>query len=226
MLFGVLFDMDGLMLDTERIARKSWTRAMAEHGFQLDDPIYLRLLGRTVQDARGILGEVYGPELPFQQVYEKRQAYYDEDLNENGAPLKPGLLELLDFLEENNIPKAVASSTPTWFVKRKLTIAGIMDRFQVVVCGDMVPHGKPAPDLFLEAARGIHMPPERSVVLEDSEAGILAAHRAGSLPVMIPDLKQPEPDVRALAYRVLPSLYEVVPMLEGFLKSQTFPAAA
>ncbi len=215
--FGVLFDMDGLMLDTERMARMAWTRALAEHGLQLDNASYLRMVGRSVQDARQILGEIFGPDLPFQRVFDQRQAYYDADIDENGIPLKPGLLELLSFLEAHDIPKAVASSTPCWFASRKLAHAGIERRFSATVCGDMVAHGKPAPDLFLEAARRINLPPERCVVLEDSEAGIVAAHTAGMVPVMIPDLKQPAPEIRELAYRVLPSLEEVIPLMEEFI---------
>ncbi|RPJ42856.1 MAG: HAD family phosphatase, partial [Chloroflexi bacterium] len=120
-------------------------------------------------------------------------------------------------LEDNHIPKAVASSTPCWFALRKLTRAGIERRFLTTVCGDMVARGKPAPDLFLEAARRMDLLPGQCVVLEDSEAGIVAAHAAGMIPLMIPDLKQPTPEIRALAYRVLPSLYEVIPLMEVFL---------
>jgi HAD superfamily hydrolase (TIGR01509 family) len=216
--FAVLFDMDGLMLDTERMARIAWTRALSEQGFQLDETNYLRMVGRTVQDARVILDEIFGPELPFERVFNQRQAYYDQDIDLNGIPIKPGLLELLVYLEDHQIPKAVASSTPCWFASRKLERAGIDQRFKATVCGDMVERGKPAPDLFLEAARRIAQPPERCVVLEDSEAGIVAAHAAGMVPVMVPDLKQPAPEICALAYRVLPSLHEALPLMEGFLK--------
>jgi len=217
--FAVLFDMDGLMLDTERMARIAWTRAIAEKGFSLTDSAYLQLVGRTVADARSILGEIFGSELPFQQVFEMRQAYYDEDIEKNGIPVKPGLMELLDFLEMNRVPKAVATSTPCWFAPRKLAVVGIERRFETIVCGDMVMNGKPAPDLFLEAANQMGFAPRSCVVLEDSEAGILAAHNAGMLPIMIPDLKQPTPEICALAYRVLPTLHEVPPLIEAFLQT-------
>lgn len=214
---AVIFDMDGLMLDTERMARVAWRRALAERGFDLADESYLRLVGRTVEDARVILTELFGPALPFQQVYEQRTEYYNQDIEQNGIPRKPGLLELLDFLEERGIPKAVASSTPCQFAARKLAHAGIDRRFAAVVCGDMVERGKPAPDLFLEAARRLSAPPERCVVLEDSEAGIMAAHAAGMIPIMVPDLKLPSPEIRGLTYKIVPSLNEVIPVLEAFL---------
>ena len=213
-----LFDMDGLMLDSERMARSAWTRALADHGYHLEAQDYLRLLGRTVGDARGILTEIFGPDLPYDQVFEQRLAYYQADIDANGIPVKPGLLDLLDFLELHGVPKAVASSTPAWFVRRKLVKVGIFQRFSVVVCGDMVPRGKPYPDLFLEAARRLNAAPGECVVLEDSEAGIRAANRAAMLALMVPDLKPPTPEIQAMAYRVLPSLKEAIPLFERFIR--------
>ena len=216
---AVLFDMDGLMLDTERMARVAWKRALLERGFPIDDATYLRLVGRTVHDAQVILSEIFGPELPFQEIFDLRQSYYDLDIEQNGIPVKPGLFELLDYLETNLIPKAVASSTPTWFAHHKLARAGIDSRFLAIVCGDMVSRGKPFPDLFLEAARQIDAAPQDCVVFEDSEAGVLAAHRAGMLPVMVPDLKQPVPEIREMAYRVLSSLNDGLPLMAEFLRA-------
>lgn len=216
--FAVLFDMDGLMLDTERMARSAWTRALADYGYHLEATDYLRLLGRTAEDARGILTEIFGPELPYDQVFERRRIYYEADIEANGILPKPGLLELLDFLELRGIPKAVASSTATWFVQYKLIRVGVLQRFSTVVCGDMVPRGKPYPDLFLEAARCLNFAPEQCVVLEDSEAGIRAANAANMLVLMVPDLKPPTPEIEAMAYRVLPSLKEAIPVFEGFIQ--------
>ena len=123
--FAVLFDMDGLMLDTERMARRAWTGALSAHGYEMDEPSYLRLLGRTTGDVQQILHELFGPELPFVEIYRMRSANYEADIAMNGIRTRPGLLELLDFLEEKNIPKAVASSTVHWFVLHKLERAGI-----------------------------------------------------------------------------------------------------
>lgn len=206
------------MLDTERMARKAWTKALTEHGYQLDEKAYLRLVGRTVRDAEGIFLELFGGDMPFLKVYERRQAYYDADIADNGIPVKAGLLDLLDFLEANEIPKAVASSTPGWFAEQKLKRVGIYERFDAMVCGDQVQQGKPAPDLFLEAARRLGYPPRLCAALEDSEAGILSAYQAGVLPMMVPDLKPASPETAGLAYGIYPSLKEVIPVFEGFLK--------
>jgi len=212
--FAVIFDMDGLMLDTERIARSAWLHAMAQHGYHMDETAYLQLLGRTLRDVECILGEHFGPQFPFQSVYAERQRYADEEMHTNGVPVKAGLRELIAGLEQRGIPFGIGSSTHRHYAIWKLTHAGLIGHFQVMVCGDEVANGKPAPDLFLEAARRLNMPPENCVVLEDSDAGVQAAHAAGMLPVMIPDLKQPEAAIAALAYRVVPSLNSVIGLLD------------
>lgn len=214
---AAIFDMDGLMLDTERMARVAWRRALAELGYPISEEQYLNMVGRTVRDAETYLHGVFGPDLPFDEVFRLRQAYYDQDIEQNGIPVKPGITALLEYLEEKNITRAVASSTPCWFAGIKLAKVGLSQRFEVIVCGDMVERGKPAPDLFLEAARRIDYAPEHCIVFEDSEAGIRAAHAAGMIPVMVPDLKQPAPEVRSLAYRVLPSLCDAIPVVERIL---------
>lgn len=206
------------MLDSERMAKAAWTRALTEKGYQLTDADYLRLVGRTTVDAQSILYEIYGADFAYEQILKQCQVYYEADIEANGIPLKPGLLELLDFLEEKRLPKAVASSTRSSFTRRKLEKVGILHRFSAVIGGDMVAQGKPAPDLFLEAARQIGFTPECCVVLEDSEAGIHAAHSAGMLAIMIPDLKPATPEIRALAYQVLPSLAEVIPLFARFAR--------
>ncbi len=217
--FAVLFDLDGLMLDTERMAIAAWTHALTEWGYSPRAVSFGRLIGLTASDTAAVLYEIYGPEFPYPEVFAKRNSFYEDDIETNGIPVKPGLLELLDYLEANQVVKAVASSTPCWFAPRKLAHAGLDQRFNVVICGDMVQRGKPAPDLFLEAARQLNVPPESCIVLEDSEVGILAARAAGMLPVMIPDLKPPAPEVGKLAFRVLHSLKEVIPLMDDFLRN-------
>lgn len=226
-LFAILFDIDGLMLDSERMARVAWTHALADFGYHLTASDYLGMIGRTIDDAQQILDGYFGPNVPFQQIFDRRQVYYEADIETNGLPVKPGLLELLDFLEAHHIPKAVASSTPSWFARRKLEKTGLLPHFSTLVCGDMVPRGKPFPDLFLEAAWRIDVAPRLCVVLEDSDAGIRAACRGGMLPVMIPDLKPPSSELAAIAYCILPSLSDVIPLIEGFIRDglPDFPLA-
>ncbi len=214
-LEAIIFDMDGLMLDTERVARSAWQRAMADWGCTISDDIYLQIVGRDAQDTVAILQGVYGADFPVRAVRQRKQQYLEEHIARHGVPMKPGLMELLDLADALPLRKAVASSTERALVTRKLTLAGLADRFDAVICGDEVENGKPAPDIFLAAASRLGVPPERCLALEDSEPGIRAACAAGMTPIMVPDLKPPADEVAALAYTVLPSLHHVRAFLEG-----------
>jgi HAD superfamily hydrolase (TIGR01509 family) len=212
---AVIFDMDGLMLDTERINQMAWRRAAAEWGYTFPDEIYLVAVGRTVRDTKALFRRTFGPDFPFEAMYQRKQDYVDAYIGNQGLPLKSGLLELLDLVEGLSLAKAIATSTIRSQALKKLTIAGLIDRFETIVCGDEIPKGKPAPDIFLAAAERLQVLAAGCLVLEDSEAGIRAAHAAGMRPIMIPDMKQPTPEIAALAYKVLSSLFEVEALLQN-----------
>jgi HAD superfamily hydrolase (TIGR01509 family) len=125
-----------------------------------------------------------------------------------GIPLKPGLLEFLSFVEGQRLPIAVATSSDREYTEFSLRHAGLLERFNIVVTGDQIANGKPAPDIYLEAARRFSVEPHQCAVLEDSDAGILAVSRAGMLPFLIPDLKPPSEEATSAAFRVLRSLHE------------------
>lgn len=184
----VIFDMDGLMLDTERVSRDAWRLAMAERDYQISDDLYLQVIGRNIQDAKTIFCNALGKNIPIDDIYKRKQFYADEIINKNGVPIKPGLVKLLDDLSEANLHLAVASSTERRIVEHKLKLANLLDKFDVVVCGDDVENGKPAPDIFLGAANRLNIAPNECIVIEDSESGIKAAHAAKMLPIMIPEL--------------------------------------
>ena len=213
---AVIFDMDGLMFDTERIAQEAWARAAAEFGYEYPDHVYQGVIGRARPDVERYSMQAFGADFPFKAVYRAKARYMLESLEQNGVPLKAGLLDLLDWLEAHSLPAAVASSSPRAAVLRNLELAGLAaERFGALVGGDEVQRGKPAPDIFLEVVRRLGMPPEDCLVLEDSNAGIKAAHTAGLLAVMIPDIKPPTDETRALAYRVVESLEHIPALLEG-----------
>jgi HAD superfamily hydrolase (TIGR01509 family) len=208
---AVIFDMDGLMFDTERLAQVAWYRAAADYGYEMTETIYLGVIGLTSRDVEAYFRQSIGEDFPFQGVYRRKQQYVEDLVAQEGIPLKTGLLELLELLDELSLPKGVASSTSKDIVTRNLSRAGL--RFDVVVGGDEVQNGKPEPDIFLAAARQMQMPAECCLVLEDSNTGIIAANAARMKPVMIPDMKPPTEEVRHLAYRILPSLHEVRSLL-------------
>ena len=189
-LAAVVFDMDGLMFDTERLARDAWRRAMADHGYALSDDLYLTVVGRTVEGACGVFVEALGPALPIADIEAAKTRYLREML-ESGAPLKPGLPALLDGLDALGLAMAVASSTARSEVESRLARLGLPGRFRALVGGDEVVHGKPSADLFLLASERLGTTPVQRLVLEDSEAGVWAAASAGMATVMVPDLVQP-----------------------------------
>jgi HAD superfamily hydrolase (TIGR01509 family) len=209
--------MDGLMLDTERVARKAWDLAMAERGYTIPEETHLQVLGRNTQGTRAVFCQALGDELPFDELYQRKQYFVNEIIVKDGIAIMPGLLELLDTLTQKALPKAVGSSTARKMVLKKLALAGLADRFNVIVCGDDVQHGKPAPDIFLAAASQLNVNPAECIVLEDSESGIQAAHAAGMIPIMIPDLKQPAEEIKKITYRIFPSLHQVNDLLKGLL---------
>ena len=211
---AVIFDMDGLMFDTERLARDAWRRAMADHGYSLDDDVYLSVVGRTVDGACRAFVDAFGPGLPIAQI-EAAKARHLREMLEPHPPLKPGLLGLLNGIEARGLPMAVASATARAEIERRLAGVGLLQRFGAVAGGDEVARGKPAPDLFLLAAERLGRKPAECVVLEDSEAGVRAAAAAGMAPIMVPDLVEPSSTTRTLAAAVLPSLAEALEVIRA-----------
>jgi len=211
---AVIFDMDGLMLDTERIAQIAWQRAGTELGYTLPDEIYLQAVGRTAPATEAIFRGHMGQEAPFDAIYQRKQHYYHAAIEEGQVPLKAGLLDLLDLLDELPLPKAVATSTARPLAEQKLRATGLRERFPFIVCGNEVPNGKPAPDIFLAAAAKLQVTPAHCLVLEDSPAGIRAAHAAGMLAVHIPDLIPTSDEIAEIAYAIVADLHAIPTLLQ------------
>jgi HAD superfamily hydrolase (TIGR01509 family) len=208
-LAAVLFDMDGLMFDTERLLYEAWQRAMADFGYQASEEVFLASVGTTVASTNQLLRAAYGPDFPLEDTNGRTGDYIWQEVDVRGAPLKPGLLALLDFLEACGILKAVASSSERATIDRLLGSVDLLRRFAVTVAGDEVAHGKPAPDIFLLAASRLGVDPAQCLVLEDSEPGARAARSAGMAVIIVPDIKAPSDEVARLAAAVLPDLHAV-----------------
>lgn len=216
----VIFDMDGLMFDTERIAVDAWRSAGEQLGFPIPPGLVIETIGLNRRDTEATLLRRLGEGFPYDEARRLRICYAEEIVARNGVPLMEGLFELLDMLDGAGVPKAVATSTERARALRLLDLAGIRSRFDAIVCGDEVERGKPSPDIFLAAAAKLQIDPSGCVVLEDSESGLMAAHRAGMLPVLVPDLKAPSAEALALAFRVFRSLTEVKRFLVGELSGR------
>ncbi len=222
MIAALVFDMDGLMLDTEPIYRASWQRTAAEFGWEINDHGYEVFLGRRTDDAEAELARIFGPTFPIDRFHARWPVLWHEIAGQ-GLAVKPGVHELLALAEERRMPLGLATSTERRLALRTLGYGGLTaDRFHVMVTGDEIAHGKPAPDIYLEAARRLGVLPERCAAFEDSDAGTLSASRAGMTTFQVPDMKPPSPEATAAAYRVLRSLSEAPALLSPLIERR-FP---
>ncbi len=206
---AVVFDMDGLMLDTEPLYKRAWQAAGVELGYTITDELYVTLIGRPNREGERILLEGLGEDFPLEPFRDLWHHRWIDIVTREGIPVKPGLVDLLNALDERKVPRAIATSSGPSYVQLSLETTGLASRFSTVVTGDQVSRGKPAPDIFLEAARRLDVPPTECVAFEDSEAGITAAAAAGMAVFAIPDLKIPSTEVASRAHLVLSSLEEV-----------------
>ena len=158
-----------------------------------------------------------GGKFPLAEVSARGRERYLQRLRGEGVAVKPGLVPLLDWLAERDVPVAVATSTQHALALEKLALAGLRERFETIVCGDQVPKGKPAPDVYREAVARIDADPARCIALEDSEIGLRAAHAAGLTCIVVPDLLPPSPEYEPLAHAIVPSLREARALLDAML---------
>jgi len=205
---GVVLDMDGLMLDTEPIWRDAWQRAARELGFDLTDAMYVDFIGLPGPACEDLLIRFFSEAFPMDAFRLRRRVHWDAIVEDRGIPHKSGLPEFLDAVDALGLPKAVATSTVTEIARLNLERAGLAGRFPVVVGGEQVTRGKPEPDIYLEAARRLQVPPSACLALEDSNVGIVAASRAGMVSLLIPDILEPSADARAAAHAELASLLD------------------
>ena len=196
------------MIDTEKLALKAWQLAGTDFGFPISEDIFVTMVGRNRRDSDRTLVEIFGSDFPIGAVRNRYRAYVDGWIDEGKLSVKSGLLELLSFLDKISMPKAVATSTEYERAIHKLSLTNLLEHFPIVIAGDQVQKGKPAPDIFLATAARLGVLPESCLVLEDSDAGIQAAYDAEMTPVMIPDMKPPSEKSLAFAHRIFEGLGE------------------
>jgi len=210
--------MDGVIFDSEVLSRRLWRAVFADCGYNFTDETYKKLIGLPMHATYKLLAEIYGPELPIEEMAEKQDRLWQEEMC-SPVELKPGVIEILDFLKEKDIPCAVGSSTYHDEVEERLKLSGLRDYFQVVVGGDYVENAKPAPDIFLKCAEYLNMKPADCLVIEDSRNGLKAANAARIPAVMIPDLISSEEIDVSLEFTVVASLTELKKLLEEALST-------
>lgn len=214
MIKGVIFDMDGLMIDTEKLLTRFWCEAAQFYGWNMTKEHVLGIRSLAAKYAEPHLKGIFGDDFNYFDVRAKRIELMNAYIAENGIEKKKGLDELLDYLDEAGLKKAVATATDRKRTKMYLTSIGVYDRFDKIVCGDMIKNGKPAPDIYITAAGELELPCGECMALEDSPNGIRSAFTAGCVPVMIPDLSQPDDETAKIMYEKCDDLSQVIDVLK------------
>jgi HAD superfamily hydrolase (TIGR01509 family) len=205
---GVVFDMDGLLVDTESLFRDAMMEVTARHGRDLPLPVFLRMVGLPREDSRAVAMAHFGEDFDYEPwIAEVSEAAHAR--LEVGAVVKTGVIELLDDLDAARVPCAVATSSGHAAVELQLGPNGLLRRFQAIVAAGDYVRGKPAPDPYLEAARRLGVDPLDCLALEDSHNGVRAAHAAGMMTVMVPDLLEATDEMRDLCVTIARTLHDV-----------------
>lgn len=203
---ALIFDLDGLMLDTEWIGEITWEYAGRDLGLVVPHEVVMHMVGRNMPSIRALLEEQMPPETDIATLVERADYYYHSLLDEKPPAHRPGLLPMLEFAVEHGFDRAVATSSKRVQVDKKMRDAEIAGFFTHSVCGDEIVHGKPAPDVFLAAAAKLNRDPGDCIVFEDSGPGIMGARAAGMQGILIPDRHAPTEEARRAATHLFTSL--------------------
>lgn len=215
MINYVIFDKDGTLIDTEPLFQRSWNEVGEKWGLKDIDKLYCKIIGRSRDTIIKLLEDTYGKGVDCEGFYAERMVRARE-LFEGEIPLKKGALEILQFLRENSIPVAVATSTVLQIAEKNLKKTGLWEYIDAVVTSEMVVDGKPAPDIFIEAGKRIGVEDaSMCIVCEDSYNGIFAAHAAGMKPIMVPDLLPPTSETDSLVYKTCNDLLDVIDLIKA-----------
>lgn len=214
MIKAVIFDMDGLMIDSERATFEEYQKVLSQNGYEMSEDFYKTLLGKTLKAVYQIFYKEYGKDFPIDEMIQKVHDALAQRFETEGVPVKKGLIELLTFLKEHHYKTIVATSSGRERVDTILKQADLTQYFDDSICGDEVTKGKPDPEVFLRACEKLNVLPSEALVLEDSEAGIEAAYNADIKVVCIVDMKYPEPKYKDMTYKMLDSLDQVINLLK------------
>lgn len=212
---AVIFDMDGLMLDTEKLLVRFWCEAASSMGYAMTREHALLLRSCSRKLAAPKLKEWFGEDCDYQTVRNLRVKLMKEYTDKYGVEKKAGLDTLLDYLSKNNLRAAVATATNEKRAAEYLKPLGIYDKFDAIICGNMLENGKPCPDIYLYACERLGLKPENCMALEDSPNGVQSASSAGCITVMVPDLTPPEKEQLDVIYAAVPSLDKVIDILKA-----------
>lgn len=214
---AILFDMDGVIFDTEREYLKEWNKIFEKYGYEMKKEIYVSVMGRGRKKVKEIFKENFGDDLPIEEMYIEKDKMLKEAIENNEVPLKQGALELLEFLKKNGYKTALATSAKKDRVKSQVTHAKMNNLFDAIVCADDIVNSKPDPEIFLKAAEKVNIKPENCIVIEDSEAGIRAAFNAGMIAFHVKDLKEADENIMKYCDKNFENLIEIKKYIENML---------
>lgn len=215
MIKAIIFDMDGLMIDSERVTFECYQERLKDMNLTMDEEFYKTLLGKPIKGIYQRFYDVYGNDFPIQNVIQDVHQLMAERFETEGVPVKKGLVELLHYLKDNNYKTIVATSSNRDRVDKILSQAKITEFFDDSICGDEVTKGKPNPEVFLKSCQKLGVNVDEAIVLEDSEAGIQASYDANIKVICIPDMKYPEKQYEEKTFKILKDLTEVTMYLKS-----------
>lgn len=214
MIEAVIFDMDGVLFDTENMTLKLWKKLCKEMNCADVTQHPEEFMGMNSDQIHKHFLDRFGVDFPYEEFMRRGRKYAEEEVQAKGVPVKPGLYKLLDYLKQNGFLIAAASSTKRVTVLQYFESAGITGYFNRIICGDMVEKSKPDPDIYLKAASALGVNPHSCMAVEDSPNGIASAWSAGMKTVMVPDLVPPNPRLNQMLYACVPTLADIIPLLE------------
>lgn len=217
MIKAIIFDMDGLMIDSERVTFESYQEVLKPMGLTMSRDFYVTLLGKTIPGVMDQFHKEYGNDLDVMKIIDECHEVMAKRFATEGVPIKKGLSELLHYLkDENDYKTIVATSSDRDRVDTILKQAHIAQYFDDSICGDEVEHGKPDPEVFLKSCQKLGVKTDEAIVLEDSESGIAASSAAGIKVICVPDMKYPDPQFASKTYKIVDSLLDVIDILKEY----------
>jgi HAD superfamily hydrolase (TIGR01509 family) len=219
-LRALIFDMDGLLFDSERLALSTWAEAGQSLGLDLSMETVKGTVGLDHVLTRAYYDKLFDGQFPHEQVEERHRELFRAHIHSNGVPMKPGVKEILAEAKRLGLKVALGTSSRAVYAHAMLWLSGIVDDFHALATRDLVAAGKPAPDIFLKAASLLECEPAECLVFEDSHAGIRAARAAGMRVIAVPDLLEPTEELRAQCLCVCSTLNDAVGILEGLIAGE------
>lgn len=206
---AVIFDMDGVIFDTERVYMNIWMKVYKEHDFEMTPEIYKTLIGRDKPSLIKMLGERYGSSYDGKEIFKECEAHLKEAIDAGEVPVKEGALEIFKYLKDNNYKMAIATSSPKTKLDMQLKIHDLGKVFDAIICADDVEKSKPDPEIFLVAAKKLNADIDECIVIEDSPAGIEAAHNAGMTAIHVEDLVKADDKIKSYSEKQFSNLMDV-----------------